>query len=420
MMRTNYEIIKYLSRVMEKSRSAMSLVERVEICLEGLGEAIGIKKSAVYLWSPENRCFVKGICSKWLPLKSQRIISQNILSITIEETIYYKLRKGQSVVIDGKESSSYLPDTKSIFVFPLIVKEVFLGIFVMDFGIISIRVDKNELLDLINMCSNHLSISIENVQLYERMIRENERYKEELNIAYTIQHSLLPRDIPTIAGINISAKSLPAKIVGGDFYYFKRFRADKHAIGIAIGDVAGKGVPAALIMAMALSTIEHCLGYFNKPEIAFANINSIIASHLEKYSPHYVSAFYGILNLKSNNFIYCKAGHPPPLWYRRAEKEVHTLDVRGTVFGLFKGKKFEQKTVQLRSGDKIIFYTDGITEARNEEGELFGVKRLKEIITRRKDVKPLQLNTSIFRAVRRFIGRKIQEDDMTLITIEIL
>lgn len=419
MMRTNYEIIEFLNRVMEKSRSAMSLVERIEICLKGLGEAIGIKKSAVYLWSPENMCFVKGISSKWLPLKSQRIISQNIISITSEETICYKLRKGKSVIIDGKEASSYLPDTKSIFAFPLICKMVFLGIFVMDFEDIIIRVDKNEILELIGMCSDHLSISIENVQLYERVIRENERYKQELNIAYNIQHSLLPRDIPTIEGINVSAKSIPAKVVGGDFYYFRRFRANKPEVGIAIGDVAGKGVPAALIMAMALSTIEQCVGYFREPEIAFTKINSIIASHLEKYSPHYVSAFYGILNLKSNNFIYCKAGHPPPLWYR-AEKDICSLDAHGTVFGLFKGRKYEQKTVQLRRRDKIIFYTDGITEARNEEGELFGIKKLKEIITRRKDVKPLQLNASIFRAVRRFIGRKIQEDDMTLITIEIL
>ncbi|GAI84249.1 unnamed protein product, partial [marine sediment metagenome] len=257
----------------------MSLVERIEICLKGLGEAIGIKKSAVYLWSPENMCFVKGICSKWLPLKSQKIISRNIISITSEETIYYKLRKGQSVIIDGKEASSYLPDTKSIFIFPLICKRDFLGIFVMDFEDISIRVDKNEILDLINMCSKHLSISIENVQLYERMNRENERYKQELNIAYNIQHSLLPRDIPTLKGMNMSAKSIPAKIVGGDFYYFKRFRANKHEVGISIGDVAGKGVPAALIMAMALSTIEQCIRYFNEPGIAFVNINSIITSH---------------------------------------------------------------------------------------------------------------------------------------------
>jgi len=420
MMRTNYEIIEFLSQVMEKSRSAMNLVERIEICLKGLGEAIGIKKSAVYLWSPENMCFVKGISSKWLPLKSQRIISQNIISIASDKTIYYKVRKGKPIIIDGKEASSYLPDARFIFVFPLICKMVFSGIFVIDFEDISIRVDKNEILNLISMCSNHLSISIENVQLYEKILRENKRYKQELNIAYNIQHSLLPREIPTIEGINVSAKSLPAKIVGGDFYYFRRFRTDKREVGIAIGDVAGKGVPAALIMAMALSTFEQCIRYFNEPEIVFAKINSIIASHLEKYSPHYVSAFYGILNLKTISFTYCKAGHPPPLWYHRAEKDICDLDTRGTVFGLFGRRKYEQKTVQLKRGDKIIFYTDGITEARNEEGELFGIKRVKEIIIRRKDLKPLQLNASIFRAVKRFIGRKTQEDDMTLVTIEIL
>jgi len=424
MIRNRLRMYEFLTRVMEKTRSTIDLMERIEIGLKGFGEAIGIKKSAVYLWSPDNRCFVKGVGSKLLPLKSQRIISQNIISVAGKESIYYKPRKGQSVIIDGKEASFYIPDAKSVKIFPLIGKSGFLGIYVMDWEMSiwhkSTGIKKSDILNLTSMFSKQFSISIENAQLYERMLRENGRYKQELNIAYSIQHSLLPRDIPTIKGINISAKSLPAKIVGGDFYYFKRFRAGEHAVGIAIGDVAGKGVPAALIMAMALSTIEQCVRYFNEPEIAFADINSIIASHLEKYSPHYVSAFYGILNLKSNNFIYCKAGHPPPLWYHRAEKDVHDLDARGTVFGLFKGKKFEQKTVQLRRGDKIIFYTDGITEARNKERELFGIKRLKEIIIRRKDVKPLQLNTSIFRAVRRFIGRKAQEDDMTLITMEIL
>jgi len=283
-----------------------------------------------------------------------------------------------------------------------------------------IGIKKSEFLNIFKMCSRQFSISLENALLYERMLRENERYKQELNIAYSIQHSLLPRDIPTIEGINISAKSLPAKIVGGDFYYFRRFKASNPAVGIAIGDVAGKGVPAALIMAMVLSSIEQCAKYFDEPKITFTNVNSIITSHLEKYSPNYVSAFYGILDTESLNFTYCKAGHLSPLWYRKAEKDVHTLDARGTVFGLFERRKFEQKTVQLRSGDKIIFYTDGITEARNKERELFGIKRLKEIIIRRKHAKPLQLNTSIFRAVRKFIGRKIQKDDMTLITVEIL
>lgn len=412
-------MFEFLCEIVDKTRSTMNLMERIEISLKALGKTAGIKKSAVYLWSPENRCFVKGVGSKLLPLKSQRIISQNIISVAGKETIYYKLQKGQSIIIDGKEASSYLPDAKSIKVVPLICKSGFLGIFLMDWDV-SIGIDKSETLDLIYMFSKQLSISIENAQLYERIFRENERYKQELNIAYNIQHSLLPQNIPTLKGIEISAKSIPAKVVGGDFYYFRRFRASEHAVGIAIGDVAGKGIPAALVMAMALSTIEQCVRYFSESKIAFANINSIIASHLDKYSPHYVSTFYGILNLKTINFTYCKAGHPSPLWYHKTEKDICELDTRGAVFGLFEGRKFEQKTVQLRSGDKIIFYTDGITEARNEEGELFGIKRLKEIIIRRKDVKPLQLNTSIFRAVERFIGRKSQVDDMTLIAIEIL
>lgn len=419
MIRNKLKMYEFLNQVIEKTRSTLNLVERIEISLKGLGEAAGVKESAVYLWCPKNTCFVKGVGSKLLPLESQRIVSQNIIPIAAEDTIYYKLRKGKPVTIDGEKASSYLPGAKSVVAFPLICKESFLGIFVMDWGI-CIGVGESEVLDLINMFSKHFSISIENAQLYERIFEENKRYKQELNIAYSIQHFLLSRNIPTLKGISINAKSIPAKVVGGDFYYFKRFRAGKPAVGIAIGDVAGKGVPAALIMAMALSSIEQCAKYFDEPKITFTNVNSIITSHLEKYSQNYLSAFYGILDTKSLNFTYCKAGHPPPLWYRRAEKDIHDLDARGAVFGLFGRRKFEQKIVQLKSGDKIIFYTDGITEARNEEGELFGVKRLKGIITRRKDVKPLQLNTSIFRAVRRFIGRRIQEDDMTLITIEIL
>jgi len=410
MIRNRLKMYEFLSRVQGKARLTMNLMERIEIAQKGFGDAMGIKKSAIYLWSPENTCFVKGIGSKLLPLESQRIISQNNISVASKEKIYYKLRKGQSVIIDGKEASSYLPDAKSIRVFPLVCKSGFLGIYVMDWKISiwdkTIGIKKSEILDLINMFSKQLSISIENALLYKTIFRENKRYKEELKIAYNIQHFLLSRNIPKLKNIKMSAKSIPSKVVGGDFYYFKRFRADKHAVGIAIGDV--------------LSSIEQCAKYFDEPKITFANINSIITSHLDKYSPHYVSAFYGVLDTESFNFTYCKAGHLPPLWYRKAEKDVHTLDARGTVLGLFKRRKFEQKTVQLKSGDKIIFYTDGITEARNKKEEQFGIKRLKEIIISRKDAKPLQLNTSIFRAVRKFIGRKIQKDDMTLITVEIL
>ena len=419
MIENEIEKYKFFYQVVEEASSTNNLIKKIKIFLKRLGEFTGIKKSVIYPWSPISKCFINGVGSDYLPLKSRRIIFQNIISVSAKETIYHKIQEGQTIILNGEKVSSYLPNTKSILVIPLIYKRSLLGVFVME-GDKVIGIDKKEFFELINIFVKQFAISIENTQLQKRLFRENNRYKQELNMAYDIQHSLLPRSIPTLKGMDISAKYKSGKIIGGDFYLYQRFRFGTPKLGIVIGDVSGKGVPAALIMAMAMTVVKQCLRSFTEPKIAFANMNNIIASHLERYSPCYVTVFYGILDLESNNFTYCKAGHPPPLWYHKKERNISHLDADGMMFGMFEKLKYEQKTVKVRSGDKIIFYTDGITDARNEGEDLFGIKRLEEIITKREDAKPLQLNNSIFHSLSRFIDRKTQVDDMTLITIGIL
>jgi sigma-B regulation protein RsbU (phosphoserine phosphatase) len=270
---------------------------------------------------------------------------------------------------------------------------------------------------------------IENLQNERKMqaerdtlLREIERKNTELAIAAEIQRSFLPDTITQIEGYDIAARSVMAKEVGGDFFDVIPLEVvplGTGTLGVMIADVSGKGIPAALFMALSRIVVRvNATWYANKPAAAIRNANTII-SHDSK-SGMFVTLFYGLLDSDSRTFTYVNAGHNPPIHYRAADGTLSELEATGIAMGVLDDATYTQDTVEMAPNDLLILYTDGITEAENAQVEMFDVERLKKIILASRELPSAGIIQEILNAVRIFTGDHPQSDDITLMVIRSL
>lgn len=247
---------------------------------------------------------------------------------------------------------------------------------------------------------------------------ERERLSNELEIAHQVQTKLLPKKPPAIKGYSFAAACDPAKEVGGDYYDFIKIGKDK--IGIVIGDVAGKGLPAAIYMTLTKGIFQSYSENNNSPKDVLIKINRLIFQIIESGS--FVTMFYGIIDLKLNAFTYARAGHEPPIFFNSVNSEFTMLRPVGMALGFEQGEIFEEKleedTIQLSKGDKIIFYTDGFTEANNRLNEEYGKTRLLDFVKENRTLDSSRFLQLLLEDVKNFCQGTEQFDDMTSIIIQ--
>jgi sigma-B regulation protein RsbU (phosphoserine phosphatase) len=256
----------------------------------------------------------------------------------------------------------------------------------------------------------------------DTLLREMERKNTELAIAAEIQQSFLPDTITQIEGYDIAAKSVMAKEVGGDFFDVIPLEVvplGTGKLGIMIADVSGKGIPAALFMALSRIVVRvNAVWYGSRPAQAIRDANTII-SHDTK-SGMFVTLFYGFLDSSTRTLTYVNAGHNPPIHYRAADGTLFELPATGIAIGALPDTTYTQESVQLVPGDILILYTDGITEAENAGQEMFGLDRLEKTILASHALPAQEISEEILTAVRSFIGDHPQSDDITLMVIRSL
>ncbi|PKL64827.1 MAG: stage II sporulation protein E [Methanomicrobiales archaeon HGW-Methanomicrobiales-3] len=270
---------------------------------------------------------------------------------------------------------------------------------------------------------------VENIQNERKMqaerdtlMREIERKNTELAIAAEIQQSFLPDTIAQIEGYEIVGKSVMAKEVGGDFFDvipLEVLPLGKDQIGIMIADVSGKGIPAALFMALSRIVVRvNATWYGRRPAAAIRDANTIISN--DSKSGMFVTLFYGYLDSGSRTLTYVNAGHNPPIHYRALDGTLAELAATGIAMGVLDNAEYTQETVQLNQGDILILYTDGITEAENAKQEMFDLERLEKVILASHNLPAKEMSTEILNAVREFCGEYPQSDDITLMIIRSL
>ncbi len=254
---------------------------------------------------------------------------------------------------------------------------------------------------------------------YLKRVYERERIKRELEIARDVQASFLPREKPQIEGIDIASLCLPAKEVGGDYYDFVEI--GKNKLGVAIGDVSGKGTSAAFYMTLTKGFLKSQAKYVDSPMQVLKNMNELFYDNVERGV--FISMIYSIFDLEKREMSFSRAGHNPMILRRSGRGEAEEISPPGIALGLEKGEIFsrtiEQKTIPIHSGDVFLFYTDGLNEALNSSNEEYGEKRLRLSVEKNSQLPVEILLDNIEEDIYYFTGRAPQHDDMTAVIIKI-
>tara|TARA_R110000868_G_scaffold259361_4_gene517250 strand:- start:14447 stop:16552 length:2106 start_codon:yes stop_codon:yes gene_type:complete len=252
---------------------------------------------------------------------------------------------------------------------------------------------------------------------YIEDLAKEERVKQELDIARTVQKTFLPSTTPDIPGFDAAAICFPAQETGGDYYDI--ICLDDKRAAIAIGDVSGKGIQAAFYMTFAKGVIHSLCTIFPSPKMLLYRVNKLFNQHATRGT--FISMIYGVLNSTDRTFTYIRAGHNPML-IKKADGRVSWLQPKGVAIGMCKGEVFnkvmEEDTISIEKGDVLVLYTDGITEAQNEEENFYDEERLFKLLKREKTDSAKELRDLIIKDVRTFIGDALQYDDMTLVVIK--
>jgi sigma-B regulation protein RsbU (phosphoserine phosphatase) len=251
--------------------------------------------------------------------------------------------------------------------------------------------------------------------LEERLARS----KAELQIAAEIQRSFLPEVIPQIAGFDIAAKSVMAKEVGGDFFDvipFEVMPLETGTLGVLIADVSGKGVASALFMALSRIVVRVTALWNRDAAKTIASANDIITR--DSKAGMFVTLFYGILSEKERTLTYVNAGHNPPLVYRCRDGSMEELGRTGIILGALEDQEYSSRSIGIGPGDVAVLYTDGVTEAADEAGEMFGEERLKSIIRENSESSSNEILAKILSSVEAFGKGEPQFDDITLMVIK--
>lgn len=248
----------------------------------------------------------------------------------------------------------------------------------------------------------------------EELHNRTKEWISELALANELQKSLLPREISNDLPINFAHRYLPHAYIGGDFFDIIRF--DEKKVGIIIADVSGHGTAAAFITAMFKSALVHFAPKEHSPARLLSRLNDEFYEHIRE---HYITAFYTIIDIEEMSCTYCNAGHPRQLLIHNNGK-MEELETSGFFIGMFKNIIFEDRFIELFPGDRLIFFTDGVIEVKNNKDEPFGLKKLKKYIKNGLNDNIIHLSNQIIDKVIMHMKENLLPDDLTLLIAEMI
>ena len=251
---------------------------------------------------------------------------------------------------------------------------------------------------------------------FVRYINERKHLQRELEIARKVQDSFLPASIPSIKGLDISAKCIPALEVGGDYYDFIYYSPQK--IGLLIGDVSGKGTEAAFYMTLTKGFIKAVGQNSKSPEEILKSVNRLFNENAERRI--FISMVFVLFDMESGKATIARAGHNFPLYYNG--KDLKFIESKGIALGLDSGERFdktiEEIEISFKNGDIIALYTDGLVEAINKKNEQFGDQRLLKIVEEHLSESALKLQETTLKTVKKFTAGRKQHDDISVLFIK--
>lgn len=305
--------------------------------------------------------------------------------------------------------------TESFLAVPLKTREKVTGVIAVDCSKSGIKLSESDE-SLLNTFAVQVAISVENTRLVEE-VAEKERIRHELEVARNIQEGLLPQTDPQIPGFELVGKSIPADEVGGDFYNYYQIEDGK--LGIVIGDVSGKGISAAMLMAVISGIIDSEVKESASAAEFIKSVNLLLIPRA-KPSKMNSALLYVILDSRGKKFKVANAGEIAPLLCKHDGGECDYLDVKGFPVGMTTIGKYEERELELESGDMVVLSSDGIVEAMNEHGKMYGFDRFKNAILKYRGLSAPDLVAKILEEVKDFVGEGTSQDDTTIVVLKTL
>jgi sigma-B regulation protein RsbU (phosphoserine phosphatase) len=321
----------------------------------------------------------------------------------------------QTVVVgDVSKDPRYIqanPETRSEMATPLIYRGRVIG--VVDFESPQLNYFGEEHIRIFSTLAPQIAIAIENARLYERVARSEARLERDLQRAQEIQMHLMPGTAPDIPGLEVALRFHPARELGGDLYDFLTYGKERHVL--AVGDVSGKGAPAALYGAMAMGILRSLAPQKLSPPHLLKRLSLILLER--KIEGHFITLTYAIWEPRAKTLRLANAGMPLPLLMRKGQTQ--TIRVEGIPLGLLEHTQYQDALVKLESGDLVAMFSDGIVEAANTKHEEFGSRRLENVLRRNSHRPPEEIIASLFDEVREFEQGRPPRDDQTIVLIRV-
>lgn len=300
--------------------------------------------------------------------------------------------------------------TKSEMIAPIISNDKVIGVFDLESDDLDAYSDDD--LDVLQLLTSQVAIIIEKVRLHEEVV-EKKRLQAQLEIARQVQLELLPDTDPVMPNFDISAYVFPAEEVSGDYYDWVKVFDDQ--IGIVVADAVGHGIPAALLMSFLRASLRSCVQIGYAPHIAFSKVSQLLRDSIE--DNQFITAIYGILDSTNRTFVFSNAGHNPPL-LMKPDGEYRFVKYGDMPLGMFEDLHYHQHFIRFESGQVMVAYTDGITEAENPNGEEYGEDRLAKRVLDGIDLSAKQLIDHIRKGVADFTESNSLNDDGTLFIVK--
>jgi serine phosphatase RsbU (regulator of sigma subunit) len=399
--------IKKIFEVSQKLLTSMQTEEILEFLLDALAEVIPFDAGVIFLFDPDTKKLYKKVSKGY------------------EEGIDLTLKMGQgacgwvaetrriSLIKNVEFADHYYPirsQTKSQVSIPLEIQNELIGV---------LSLESNEIgyftfhsIELLNLFANQAVIALYNAKQYEVSLTKKHLEHELVNAA-KVQKVLLPQRTPVYENLQISFAHISSNLVSGDL--FDLAAIDQHTLGLVVGDVSGKGAGAAIMMSLVLAGFRA----YKKSRLAVCEVVARLNNLLEESvsDGRYATLFYALLSTQKNQITFTNAGHNPPYLFR-ANGDIEKLTDGGIVLGYLANQIYSQKKISFNSGDLLLTYTDGITEALNIDDEEFGEERLKKVVKDNSTLSCLELKNKILEEVDDFTKSELISDDRTMVIVK--
>lgn len=403
--RSNFE----MKKVVEVSGNVLSSLETKSILdyiLDALSTLVSFDAAAMFLLDAD------GETLKSTSSVGYKDDSSDLLNLKVGQGAAGHVVQTKKIdVIDNVDNAEHYwmsrPETRSQISLPLIFDNVVLGVVCVESNVEGFF-NKHKI-ELLRMFANLAAIGIHNaLQVDIRLSKQ--AYELELLNAATVQKSLLISAIPTLEKLSITAENLPSKMVSGDLYDF--CKVGSNTVGVAIGDVSGKGAPAALMMTLVLAGFRSQFKTSTITSDVINRLNDLLTQ--TTIEGKYTTFFYGLINLEEKKIIYTNAGHNPPYLIKK-DGRVITMAKGGIVLGFMESQNYIQESIDFEPGDIFIAFTDGVSETMNGLEEEFGEERIIALVTAHRDKSIYEIKRIMHEALNQFSNGATPADDLTLI-----